>query len=404
MALPTTAFRQSQADHWQGKYNQHLKQRLHLTLDYIHTSCHADIRSPLRSLLATLDEARRYPDLYPLILEVIAALHPLPLRWGFGFLWQFHINFALQQESDTRQQAVYHNALAEIHFYCGNFNQAIAESRAVQSLKHTHSTQAARAGRMLFNCHRSMGEPDQADRALKKLVRSFHLAQNIHQIDQTNALGWLILKQCQLEQLREQGKTEDALALVNDMLWLDNQLGNPDATLTADLTTRRSTLLWMRGAFHDAVNDLLHAIDLYNNEDEVFNAESLQSNLGLVYWSMGELKRAEDSLRSSIVFYRKSGTDQLITHDIGNMGLVHFARGHLQTALDITREHIAHAGKLGFVSEYNRRRRNLGTILYYFGEYNQALEELNSNQDYYEQRGSREGYTLDFVWSACCYF
>ena len=404
MTLPASAYRQIEAERWQNDYHQHLHQRLHATLNYIHTSSRAEIHSHLRSFLTLLNEARRYPDLNSLILEGTAALHPLPLRRGFGYLWQSHLSFALQHESDDGQRAVYHNALAEIYFFSGAFEQAIAESRAAQLLKHIPPAQTARAGHMLFNCYRSMGKPDQADHLLDELAEKFHLMQNIHQIEKSNALSWLILKQNQLEQLREQGKTEEALSLVNDMLWLNNQLGSPDATLTADLTTRRSTLLWMRGAFQDAVNDLLHAIDLYNSEEDIFNAEGLQSNLGLVYWSMGELKRAEDSLQSSIAFYRKTGAQQLITHDIGNMGLVHFARGHLQKALDTTREHIAHAKKIGFISEYNRGLRNLGLILYYFGEYEQALVELSSNQEYYERHGMREGYVIDFVWSACCYY
>ena len=345
MTLPASAYRQTEAARWQNEYHQHLHQRLHATLNYVRNTPRPQVRTHLRSLLATLDEARRYPDLNPVTMELIAALHPLPLRWGFGYLWQSHLSFALQQESVPPQQAIYHNALAEIHFFSGAFEQAIAEAQIALSLEAEQPDQAARAGRMLFNCYRSMGKPDQADQVLGELAEKFHLALDIHQIEKNNALGWLILKQSQLEQLREQGKTEDALSLVNDMLWLDNQLDSPDATLTADLTTRRSTLLWMRGAFHDAVSDLLHAIDLYNSEDDIFNAEGLQSNLGLVYWSMGELKQAETSLQSSIAFYRKSGADQLITHDIGNMGLVHFARGHLQKALDTTREHIAHAKK-----------------------------------------------------------
>ncbi len=404
MTLPASAYRQTEAARWQNDYHQHLQQRLHATLNYVRSTPHPQVRAHLRSLLATLDEARRYPDLTHPTLELIATLHPLPLRWGFGNLWQSHLNFALSQENETSQQAIYHNALAEIHFISGAFERAVAESRAVQSLQHAQPIQTARAGRMLFNCYRSMGKPDQADHVLDALADKFHLTHNIHQIEKSNALSWLILKQSQLEQLREQGKTEDALSLVNDMLWLDNQLGSPDATLTADLTTRRSTLLWMRGAFHDAVSDLLHAIDLYNSEEDIFNAEGLQSNLGLVYWSMGELKQAETSLQSSIAFYRKTGAQQLITHDIGNMGLVHFARGHLQKALDTTREHIAHAKKIGFISEYNRGLRNLGLILYYFGEYEQALVELSSNQEYYERHGMREGYVIDFVWSACCYY
>ncbi|MDX9864358.1 MAG: tetratricopeptide repeat protein [Anaerolineaceae bacterium] len=404
MGLPASAYRQTEAARWQNDYHQHLHQRLQATLQYVRNKPYAQLRAHLRSLLATLDEARRYPDLIPFSLELIAGLHPLPLRWGYGHLWQTHLNFALQQVGEDEQLAVYHNALAEIHFFSGAFDQAIAKAQAVLSLNVDLPDQAARAGHMLFNCYRSMGKPDQADHILAELAEKFPLADDIQQLDKGNALGWLILNQCQLELLREQGKTEDALTLVDQMLVLDSQLGSPDAILTAELTTRRSTLLWMRGAFHDAVSDLLHAIDLYNSEEDVFNAEGLQSNLGLVYWSMGELKRAETSLQSSINFYRKTGAQQLITYDIGNMGLVHFARGHLQKALDTIHEHMAHAKKIGFVSEYNRGQRNLGLVLYYFGKYEQALVELNSNQKYYERRGLREGYIIDFVWQACCYY
>ncbi len=72
-----------------------------------------------------------------------------------------------------------------------------------------------------------------------------------------------------------------------------------------------------------------------------------------------------------------------------------FARGQLQAALDQTRLHIAHAEKIGFIAEYNRGLRNLGIILVYFQDYEQALEVLKSNEEYFEQRGLREGYMID---------
>ncbi|MCD4671998.1 MAG: hypothetical protein K8R77_04975 [Anaerolineaceae bacterium] len=404
MGLPTVTYRQTESAHWQSEYSQHLHQRLQTSLHYVRTSPREKVRSHLRSFLTLLDEARRDPTLKDFSLELITLLHPLPLRWGYGHLWQSHLRFALEHLHEDTLLALYHNALAEIHFVSGEFDQAIAEARAALALNLPLHTQTARAGRMLFNCYRSMGNPNQADQVLGGLSDTFHLFLSARQMSAEYARGWLILNQCQLELLREQGRIDEALELVNDMIWLDENQDSPDAILTADLYTRRSTLLWMRGAFQRAVTDLLYAIDLYNSQEDIFKAESLQSNLGLVYWSMGELKHAETSLISSIRFCRKSGADQLVTHDIGNMGLVHFARGHLQAALDTTREHIAHAEKLGFISEHNRGRRNLGTILYYFEEYEQALTELNSNNDYYQQRGSREGYSLDFVWRACCYY
>jgi tetratricopeptide (TPR) repeat protein len=202
--------------------------------------------------------------------------------------------------------------------------------------------------------------------------------------------------------MRERGQHEQALRLAEDMLWLDERQGSPDGSLTADLLTHRSTLLWAQGHYSEAAADLQRAVRLYHGQEDQFNAESLQSNLGLVYWTMGDLDAAEKSLQASISYYRKTGSDQLITFDIGNLGLVYFARGELDQALKLTREHIEHAQKLSFISEYNRGLRNLGTVLYYYGEYQEAIRVLTICHSYYEKRGSRPAYWLDVVWLGLC--
>jgi tetratricopeptide (TPR) repeat protein len=202
--------------------------------------------------------------------------------------------------------------------------------------------------------------------------------------------------------MRERGEIEQALCLVENMIWLDEREGKPDQILTANLYTHRSTLLWVEGRYHEAAADLTWSIDLFKREEDQFNAESLQSNLGLVYLMMGDLNRSQTALQSAIGFYRRTGSEQLLTYDIGNLGLVYFARGELELALQLTREHIDLAQKLSFISEYNRGLRNLGTILYYFGEYEQAVEVLNTCHIYYEKRGSRNAYWLDVVWIALC--
>ena len=75
-------------------------------------------------------------------------------------------------------------------------------------------------------------------------------------------------------------------------------------------------------------------------EVDAFNAESLKSNLGLIYWTMGELTKAEKNLNEAILFYQKCGADQLMAYDIGNLGLVYFAQGNLEKAKQKTLEHI----------------------------------------------------------------
>lgn len=404
MALPAVDYRQSQATQWQGEYTQHLHKRLQVSLTYVRTSSKAQVRAHLRSFLTLLDETRRYPEFYDLCLELIDALHPLPLRWGSGDVWQSHLRFALEHEQNEERRAIYHNALAEIYWLRGEFEQAIAQAQIILAAKEVPATETAYAIRLLFNVYRSLDKGEQADRMLEQYGVSFHLSQPARQVPAHQAQAWLILNLCQLEVLREQARIDEALQLDEDMLRLDEQISHPNPLLTAEMVTTRSTLLWMKGTFQRAVSDLLHAIDLYEQAEDAFNAQALQSNLGLVYWSMGEFQRAESCLQAAILFYRKTGARQLITYDLGNLGLVYFACGHLQAALKQTREHIAHAQKIGFLSEQYRGRRNLGTILYYFENYAEALEEVTSNDDYYVQRGIREGYFVDFVWSACCHY
>jgi tetratricopeptide (TPR) repeat protein len=119
---------------------------------------------------------------------------------------------------------------------------------------------------------------------------------------------------------------------------------------------------------------------------------------------MGALDLAEKTLLESIQFYRETGSEQLLTYDIANLGLVYFARGDLESALRLTEEHIALAEKINFIHEYHRGRRNLGTILYYFGEYERSIAETNASHAYYETRGSRDAYELDNLWLALCHY
>jgi len=83
--------------------------------------------------------------------------------------------------------------------------------------------------------------------------------------------------------------------------------------------------------------------------------------------------------------------------------LTYFARGNLPEALQLTQEHIAHALKLNFISEANRGRRNLGTILVYQDRIEESIAELTAGNIYFQKRGSRYGYQLDFLWLARCY-
>ena len=169
-----------------------------------------------------------------------------------------------------------------------------------------------------------------------------------YQVPADMAQPWLIYNTLQLELMREQGLLEPGLALVDQMIWLDQHMGSPDKLLTADLITFRSTFRWEVGYYSQSVEDIHTAITLFAVVATSSIPKSLYSNLGLVYWSIGELDLAEQSLHRAIRFYRQIGAAQLETYDIGNLGLINFARGDLQRALSLYEEHVAHARSAQF--------------------------------------------------------
>ncbi|NLG98422.1 MAG: tetratricopeptide repeat protein [Chloroflexi bacterium] len=388
---------------WQAEYRRQLERRLALSSDYLSKFPAAQVRAHIRSFVTLLNEARRFPDLAEKTLLLISQLHPLPMRWGLGHLWEKELRFALEHISPERADltAEYRCALGEVYQYRGQFEKAIAEAGGVLSMSGASPELIARAARIMFTCCRANGQLQKADEVIEQVGERLMGDLPAADIPAHVAQAWLEYQQCRLEQMRERGEVDRALELVEDMIWLDRREGMRD--LTADLYTHRSTLLWVRSRYPQAVSDLKQAMQIFEEAGDPFNAESLNSNLGLVYWTMGELDLAEKTLLSAIRFYRETGSDQLLTYDTGNLGLIYFARGDLEPALRLTEEHIALADRINFVYEYHRGRRNLGTVLYYFGEYERSIEETTVSHKFYETCGSRDAYALDDLWLALCY-
>lgn len=391
---------------WRCVYLRQLDRQLDLSLAYLSTSPAAHIHTHMRSFLTLLNETRRFPSLSPKVFRLISLLHPFPLRWGLGNLWAAELRFAIHHvpSGQADLKAVYLCSLGDVYQFKGQFEKAITACEKVLHMPAASAEQAARAVRILFTCYRARGQPERADGLIARRSALFFGERPAAEIPAYMAQAWLRFQQCRLELLRERGEIDPALALVKDMLWLDEREGSPEKTLTADLYTHHSTLLWVRSRYPEAVNALKRAMQLYAQAEDQFNAESLKSNLGLVYWTMGELGRAEEMLLSAIRFYRETGSEQLLTYDIGNLGLVYFARGELDDALSLTQEHIDLAQRIHFVHEYYRGRRNLGTLYYYLGEYERSMAETSAGHEYYETRGSRDAYGLDILWLALCQF
>jgi tetratricopeptide (TPR) repeat protein len=386
---------------WRALYENHLKQSLTVLADFVVSHGTVGVRPHLISVITLLEESSVFPRLSELRLQLINLVHPLPLRLGLLYRWEPRMMEIIDSPAFGRVQKSYLLDLAEYYLISGQISRALTTADRVLKDSESTSTEVANAARIQFNAFRTLGQPDKADHIHQECGNKLGLLASQEGLYEDDLPAWLKFQQSELEILREKGKTEEALALANRMITLNEKLKSPHNTLSAELHVHRSTLLWVKARYPESIRDLQFATDLYAREGDLFNSESLKSNLGLVYWTMGELDKAEENLVEAIRFYQRCGADQLTTYDIGNLGLVYLARGDLEKARRQTLEHIRHAEEIGFTTEAFRGHNNLGDILYYFGEYEQAIDEHEEIDKYFSKRGSRESYGLGRVWIAC---
>lgn len=390
---------------WREEYVRHLDQRLERSLAYLAHASPAEIHTHLQSFLSLLDEGRRFPALIAKTLELIAALHPLPLRWGAGHRWEPALNFALAHTPtvDVARRAEYRCALADVYLFSGKFEQAIAQGEAVLAARDVPDALAARAARVVFLNLRATGRAVEASRRIAPLLERFGAGRPAGELPPERREAWLTINQCQLEDLRKRGEMQSALALAEEMVALNARTGSQNTITAAELLTHRSTLLWANAQYGEAAEDLKAAIAVYRSAEDSFNAESLLSNLGLVYWTMGELLLAETTLQTALNYYRKTGFEQLMVYDLGNLGLTYCARGYLDDAIRLTDEQIALAERLNFVTEIHRGQWNRGIMRFCQGFYADIKEIYDSSLTYYERGANRETYFAHFIWLAFYY-
>jgi len=263
--LPTSDQRTNTWLRWVDEHMQQLKWQLKQTVDLLGATQPEEVFRHGRSYLTLLNEAQHYPILTPSALNLIARLHPLPVRWGWGNLWETQLLFALKHTSaeNTALRAEYYCGLADVYLPVGRFEEAIRQALIVRELTGVPLVVLARAVRTLFICFRSTGRYTLADELMDNSRDQFLGSLSADQVPLDTAQAWLIFNQSCLEQLREQGKIDEGLALLDQMIQLDQRQGSLNALLTADLVTQRSTLLWNRARYSESVADLTSAINYY---------------------------------------------------------------------------------------------------------------------------------------------
>ena len=392
---------------WTLYYEQHLRERLAWAVEYVvqHRHQPAQLMKHLGSLLALLSQAHLRSDLHPIAVELITALHPWPLRWGYWQAWEQEIRFAAEAAArlgKLDQQAEFLAHLTNILYYTGRTEEVLLVGK--QALLLSRASQAVlplvTAGSNIILTLQELGHREEAYDLLQQISADsvLHTAPDDAKIV---ALARLGLEKMNL--LWFQGHLDKAVSEVNQVIsWLET-VAPSDADLTAQAYRNRGVVLWAKGENVAAARDIQQAIELFNQIGDSFSVTVASNNLGLVYWSMGKLDQAEAALRPSVELAERLNARWQLVQVVGNLGLVCLSRGQLQQALLHLERQLDLATRIGDASQTSRAYGNRGIVRLHLQEYDLARDDLEVDLAFVKEKGKQEALGCTYVNLSRCH-
>ncbi|HXF63135.1 MAG TPA: hypothetical protein VNK95_16030 [Caldilineaceae bacterium] len=371
---------QAQRVRWTAYYEQHLQDRLRWAKHFIAERHRqpARLKAHVASLFALLRQARARPAFHPLAVEVIAALHPWPGRWGRWSEWEEALCWAVAvcaQAGWPAQQARFLGELAHILFYTGRPTEAAEVGQGAIALAQQHGEALALAygGTALVASLVIAGQRAAAQATLARLLDDA-LVRAPCEPAQARAAAMLRLKAADLQ--RRQGNLEAAVAAVSEVIALLERLAADDAHLLAHAHRDRSVMALALGDYDLAAADLDRAQALFAQAEELFGLALVFSSRGLLAWNRGDLVEAEAAIRQGIALTEQVNAQWHLVHEIGNLGLVYLCQGELHRALQHFEQQRVMAAQLGEVKEAKRAIGNRGVARLHLGDYAEAKADL----------------------------
>jgi tetratricopeptide (TPR) repeat protein len=391
---------QAERGHWGSYFEGLVRAQLKWATGFVraHKPTPHQLKPRFHSLLALLTTAHPHPALHPLALELISALHPLPVWWGYWTAWEPELRFAIKTAAalgSLSTQAEFTGYLAALQLSVGLIETAIQTGEQALDLARRAGNVPLliEAGAVTLTAQRLMGQINQA-RELHALLKAAFTNAALSFSETARLVAQARLDMHTAHFLRSAGKLTDALALLDTLVQRIEParaaFAQPPPDLLAGVYTDRATLHWARGAYAQAITDLRQALMCYEKVGEEAATATTWGNLGLVYWSMAAFDLAESALRKSITLTEHLNAHQRLTNEVGNMGLVYLARGELHLAATYISRQLALAEETGFITERHRAIGNRGIVRLHLGEYAAAIEDLHADIELTRHR-SQEG-------------
>lgn len=369
---------------WTDTYEQQLRQNISKSIRFI-LEYHRQpdrLHPHLHSFWEQLTQTRFRPSLHSLALDMIVALHPWPTRWGYWDEWEPQIRFAMRvaaAQNDFTRQAQLGGYLASILFHTGRtaetrqvIGQAITLARAGHS-----PVILAELSNVLIPLLIGQGQIEEAERWLESFQEdTTALIARHHPSPREQELTAIWLDMQRFSLLRRAGRADEAWAATDRMIRRLEALSDPPLFLLAESYNARGISAYLRADYTAAITDMNQAQALFAQEGDSYSVASVTGNLGHLYWSMGDLDRAQEAALECARVTEKLGAQWRLMMSLLQLMAVCLVKKQFEQALKHCQRRLDMEVRLNYPAYIPGDRLNRAAIWLYLDQDELAAQEL----------------------------
>ncbi len=173
----------------------------------------------------------------------------------------------------------------------------------------------------------------------------------------------------------------------------------PKAQLAGHVLTWFNELAYIFFAVGDlskAEESIRKSLEINEKLGRLEGMASAYGNLGLVYQTRGDLDKAEQMVRKALAIEEKSGRLEGMANQYGNLGLIYRKRGDLDKAEQMHKKSLEIEEKLGRLEGMASDYGNLGLIYQTRGDLAKAEQMLKKSLEINEKLGRLEGMAIQY--------
>lgn len=356
------------------------------------------LRPHFASCLTLLEATADRDDLSPLWLELVGALHPLPLRWGLWSPWLDVLQVAAGKAGDLNRPALRARFLAHMATLLLETGQAgaaliRAEEALAEAGRAGDGYALALAGSRAAGALSGLGRYEEARESLNR-VRQRLGALPAGPSGAAEAAARALLAIEEMDLAREDGRLAEAISIGHTLIAALEATAGVDPHDLATAYRRRATILWADGRYAAAAEDLTRSAALFRAVGDPLAAIFSEGNLGLVYFSMGRFQLAVTVKARAIRLAEELNANWWLVRDLGELCGIYMYAGQLERALTYCHRHVELARQLGDQRQLALARDNRGVTLMLLGRHDEAHPDIQYSLRYFQDEGMIESTIL----------